>query len=67
MTMRTRSYINEYCSFSNQQENITVEFKKVPILGSLKDSYKQTSYECENSECSMNGSSDCPIFQSANP
>lgn len=52
------NYINDYCPFIDDEHEISVFYKEVPILGCIHHQYKKISFECEYGE-----DNDCPYFQ----
>lgn len=58
--------INGFCPHLNQENTITVNYGKIPILRKNGYDYKKFSYVCEHSDdCSHSATNKCPLFDNA--
>ena len=53
---------SDFCSVSNSEETIEVNYIPYSSLGSAKTHYTKGRYSCSNSTCS---NENCPLYNSA--
>lgn len=58
--------VNGHCPHINDENFITVNYKKVSILGDFNDNYKKIDFNCEcGDECPYGNNNECPIYDKA--
>lgn len=65
--LRSRNYSNYPCAISDKEQAVTVYFQDDSPTEKDLDKCTAVKFTCDNTECRMQGTTDCPAFRQAHP